>query len=162
MELVGAEELVFRKPALANIGVVREVFVSKDVHDLLEFANVDEDLERAAGRACAKLDAFIGGRTIVFGMDPYVKSPATLVSRNNPWQLGIVEFRVASYSPDLRLFGGFAQKDVLILLTWARKTGLKYHAEIRRCKATWDDLFPGSVPIIGSTVDEYVSNFLEG
>ena len=155
-------DLLFRPPSVRSKGVTRDVFVSKDVDDFLEGRCTDPSFERAIGRALAKIDSFAAGQKIVFGLSPFGKSPATLVARNKPWQKGVVDLRVASYQPDVRIFGCFSEKDVLILLTWAPKTGLHYGTEVARCRSRWDQLFPAHIPLIGTDHDHYVSNFLPG
>lgn len=154
--------LIFRAPNVPSQGVRRDVFVSRQLNDFIEFNEIDTSFERASGRAMAKIDAFASGKAVVLALDPHSKSPATMVARNSPWQRGVVDLRVTSYTPDVRLFGCFAEKDVLILLTWAPKTELHYGTQISRCRSVWDSLFPEHEPLIGTKHDEYLSHFIPG
>ena len=161
-QLMAVGDIVFRPPIIVSRGVNRDVFVSPAVNAFLEFQGIDPRFARASGRALAKIDTFSSGRKIVFGLNPSGKSPATLVSRNAPWRRGIVELRVCSYKPDVRIFGGFVDRDVLALLTWAPKDGINYRDEVRRCRSEWDRMFPGMSPLIGNHHDDYLTNFLPG
>lgn len=151
-------DLVHWQPSIPSIGCHRHVYVSSAVSSLLnDTNNPDEKLAATIGRTRAKVDIFCSGRKIVFALKPYVKSPATLVSRNKPVDLGIVELRPTAPTPDLRLFGGFAAVDVLVLLTWAYKTGIDYNVEVPACSDEWNKYF-GKRPIVGATHADYISN----
>ncbi|MCR5859753.1 hypothetical protein [Mesorhizobium sp. J428] len=134
------------------------MFISRDVRHFLDVSNgVHQSFGRAAGRATAKIDTFASGGHVVFGMDPGNKSPSTLVARNGPVQKGIVDLRVISYQPDVRIFGAFAEIDTLVLLTWAPKTGLHYATEIKKCRSVWDAFFTGFEPHKGESHGDYIS-----
>jgi hypothetical protein len=158
-KLVDSHVLVFWPPTIVSNSAHRDVFVSQEVKELLNAGpTITADLHKAAGRSRAKVESFASGKTIVFAFDPFVKSPASLVSRNAPVLKGIVELRPTAHSPDIRMFGGFAVCDALVLLTWARKTNLHYATEIKKCRQVWDALFPLHKPLVGSSHDQYVSS----
>ncbi|MBX9467050.1 MAG: hypothetical protein KL839_03980 [Rhizobium sp.] len=125
---------------------------------MADIHNPNEALAATIGRTRAKLDVFCGGKTVVFSLNPFGKSPATLVSRNKPVRRGIVELRPTAYNPDVRLFGGFAATDVLVLLTWAYKTGIVYKSEVAACHIAWKAMFGNASPIVGETHAEYISS----
>lgn len=156
-------DLVHWQPGVPSIGCYRHVYVSSAVNSLLnDTNNPDPKLARTIGRTRAKVDTFCSGNKIVFALDPYRKSPASLVSRNRPERLGIVELRPTAPTPDLRVFGGFAAVDVLVLLTWAYKTGIDYKAEVKSCSDEWNKFF-SKRPIVGATHADYLShNFVPG
>lgn len=156
--------LKFWPPTMVSSGAKRDVFLTNDVYDFVLFQNgVDASFEAASGRALAKIDTFASGKTVVLGLDPMAKSPATLVARNAPIHKGVVDLRVTARKPDARIFGCFAKCDVLVLLTWAPKTGLHYAREVSRCRSIWDTMFPTTVPHYGSKHEHYLSsNVLAG
>lgn len=157
-------ELLFLPPSIRSSGATRDVFVSDEVFAFLHgTGDVDSRFDRAAGRALAKIDAFAAGKTFVMGLNPHKKSPATLVARTDPTHLGVVQLRVTADHPDVRIFGAFAERDVLVLLTWAPKKDLKYRREIRRCKEAWDAILSPFKPLLGDDHGHYIScNVLAG
>jgi hypothetical protein len=162
--LVG-KDLTFLVPGLQGAAVSRDIFVSREVLDLVgDDATPPPDLELIAGRARAKMDGITTGKAFVIGMNPKPgkKSPTCLVARNDPTHKGIVDIRLSDPNPGLRIFGAMAKKDVLIALTYAPRKGCKFSAEINRCRLVWDTLFPNHPPFYSNNYTEYFSNVLPG
>lgn len=162
--LVGSE-LTFLPPGLQGATVSRDIFVSKEVLDLVgNDATPPPELELIAGRARAKMDGITVGNAFVLGMNPKPgkKSPTCLVARNDPTHKGIVDIRISDPNLSLRIFGGMAKRDVLIALTYAPRKGCNFAAEINRCRQVWDRLFPNHPPFYSDNYTEYFSNVLPG
>lgn len=146
-------------PAIAgDQKLARGVFVSGEVWDLVgDDVTVSAELERVSGQARARLDSFSFGKSFVFALSPSNKSALSDIARNAPIATGVVDLRITNPKPSLRIFGGFAEKDMLILLNWAPRENLDFPAEINRCRKIWDQLFPSTPPLIGTTHDHYIS-----
>lgn len=151
-------QLLFVRPMLPGRAVERNVFVSAEVAKLLRGdTSIPSRFHRVGSEARAQIDAFTTGRAIRFAMDPLRKDPSTLVARNEPTSRGIVDLRIRQPRPPLRLFGGFAQVDILVLLTWEERKNLRFTAAVKRCRREWDILFPHDRPVIGVAHHEYIS-----
>lgn len=156
-------ELTFLGHSIPSMAVVRDVFVGKEVLDLVgDEASPPSDVAKVAGRARAKLDTITGGGIFVFGMNPKHKSPTCLIARNSPPQMGVLDVRVSDPNPGLRIFGCLAQKDVLVLLTWARRKDLDFQGEIKRCSNEWTRLFPAFPAFFGNYATEYFTDVIPG
>jgi len=155
---ISAARLLFVTPLLPGRAVERNVFVSPDVAKLIVGdTSIPARFHRVGGEARAQIDAFTTGRAIRFAMNPMHKDPATLVARNEPTNKGIVDLRIRQPRPPVRLFGAFAQVDVLVLLTWEERKNLRFNAAVKRCRGQWDLLFPHNAPLIGIAHHEYIS-----
>jgi hypothetical protein len=163
---VEAGTLYALSPAIAhdNSQLKRGVFVSDEVWNLVgDDVPVSEELERVSGQARSRLDSFSLGRSVVFAMHPRQKSVHSDIARNAPIESGIVDVRITNPEPTLRIFGGFAGRDILVLLTWKHRKDLDFEVEVTRCKLEWGKFFPGNIPLIGTTNDEYISGkFIPG
>lgn len=147
VSLVNQGKLVLVSHTLPAIPVVRDVFASPAVMELIEGGHFNSaQMERMGGRARAKVDNIVAGRKFVFGLDPYEKSTTCTVSRNRPVSFGVVEVRVTDPDPAARIFGCVAKRNVLILLTWAEKKGLVYKQEVDHCRKEWNLAFPNHHP----------------
>jgi hypothetical protein len=61
---------------------------------------------------------------VSFGWEPYKKKRTAYMARLERVSDGIVEIRSFDPSPSLRLFGGFAEQDVFVGLTWEWRRNL--------------------------------------
>jgi len=120
----------------------------------------DEAEELRMGRLWADLDHFSTGEQIVVGNrfddDCHMK-------RLNPPSAEVWEFLSRWPSPSIRVFGRFAEVDVLVIThKWVRKLlgafgSRTWKREIRRCNAEWTRLFPAHYPVTGVSVNDYIS-----
>lgn len=156
--LLASNQLRHLTPTRLGQAVVRDVFVNDDVFNLLdENGTLESRFERVAGRARSKIDAFISGSTVTFALDPHEKNRTSFLARNAPIAMGIVDVRITDPKPMIRIFGGFAAKNALVLLSWAPRDGLEFQKEVIQCRAKWNKLFNNKAPLIGTTHDEYLS-----
>lgn len=156
--LCQAGDLQLLVPSIPSFSVKRDVFLSGSVRDFLDAApGVDRAYHRQGGRALSLLDRFSTGSYMTFGMDPYDKKASSILARIAPVGLGIVDVRVTDPRPMVRLFGGFAATDVLVLLNWAPRDGLDFSAQAALTRAHWNALMGNHAPIVGTKVEDYVS-----
>lgn len=153
-----AGNLWFLAPERPGAPVVRDVFVTREVNEFVgTYKAVPSEFDRVVGQARAKIDGFTMGRNIIFALNPRSKDTASLVARNSPIHKRVVDMRINSPSPSLRIFGAFAEQDVLLLLTWAPRKNLNFMQEVARCRTYWDKLFPNNDPLIGTRHEHYIS-----
>src|ERR1051326_6188784 len=73
------------------------------------------------------------------------------------------EMRVIEHNPQARLFGRFAEQDTLILTAFytrahlGKKGSRAWCDAMNACVASWERLFPGTAPLSGNTIHDYVS-----
>jgi hypothetical protein len=150
--------LNFLTPLRLNLSVRRDVFVGQEVQKLLDLhPDIPREFHNVAGRCRSVLDRISAGSFLTFGMDPFDKQARCWIARVSPADLGIVDLRITDPNPAIRVFGAFADCDLLILLTWAPRKGLDFRNEVIRCRQEWDKLFPLHRPLIGTRVEDYVS-----
>jgi hypothetical protein len=150
-------------PAQPGKASVRDVIVSKDIWDLVrDDATPPAELELVWGRVRARLDSIVAGSMFLFGLDPFNKSIGSHVARTDPVEVGIVDVRIRDPKPAIRVFGGLAKPDVLVLLSYAYRDNLNFKQEIAQARALWDNLFPNHPPMTGKSHDDYFSNILPG
>ena len=150
-------------PTLPNGRVERFLFASKEINSLIAGPWRDKVEEYRCGRLWAAMDMFVEGRRITMALDdPYKKRKATYMARLDPLQDEVWEIRILDPKPGIRVFGRFAEQDLLIVSTWARREALPGSKDWRdareACKAEWRKLFPTYNAITGNNVNEYVSN----
>lgn len=152
-------DLTFVRPTFPGAKVERNVFATAEVSELIDGALLDHpDFSEVAAQARAKIDSFSMGRKVIFALNPHSKDDAALVARNGPVGKGVVDLRIRSPRPALRIFGCFAETDLLLLLTWAPREKLHFPTEVKRCRQVWDQLFPNHEPMIGQTHADYISS----
>lgn len=159
------EVLTFLSPASPGAKVVRDIFVSQEVLDIVgDDATPPEAIARVAGRTRAKLDYITKGGVFVFGLNPKPgkKSGTSLIARTSPITSRILDVRVSDPNPGLRIFGGLAKQNVFVALTWAPREDCNFSTEVARCRQAWDQLFPNHPPFYSANYKEYFSDVLPG
>jgi hypothetical protein len=105
----------------------------------------------------------LGGR--VYADD---KGKARFLKRLDPPPPEIWEIRVTEPRVQARLFGRFAEPDTLILFRFHSRGVLRnkkkaaakdseWRIVMTECDDTWNKLFPGIPPFIGTSIHEYVT-----
>jgi hypothetical protein len=103
------------------------------------------------------LDGFTRGSWVSIADDPYNKKPWAFFAPVDPVRLGIWDIRSNGSDPQIRCFGGWAEKDVFVALTWAWRDDIrKFSVEAEECRKDWDRLFPSCPPYVGKTIDDYI------
>lgn len=162
--LVRSQDLEFLCPVMPGVSVSRDVYVGVEVRNLVgDNATPSAEYQRVSARARARLDHFSAGKYVVFALNPRNKSVHSDIARNAPISTGILDVRITDPNPAIRIFGGFLQANVLVLLTWASRENLDFPAEIIRCRKEWDRLMPSNPPMIGKRHEDYISHkFIAG
>lgn len=108
------------------------------------------------------LDAFLEHSEMTVAEDPRRKPSDALIARVDPVEDEFFDFRITSPYPQIRAFGGFAEKNVFVIVTWNYRDAIKdnFDGEVARCKTEWQKLFGNTPPFKGKNLDEYLSNFL--
>ncbi|WP_336067109.1 hypothetical protein [Nitratireductor rhodophyticola] len=160
--LVEQGRLLHVVPDLPGLSVVRDVFATQSVYEFL----TDEDAipaqyARVSGRAKAKIDHFISGGVVTFALDPQDKARTSFIARNDPVEMGIVDVRITDPKPMIRIFGGFAARNILVLIVWHPREGLHFQQAVIDCRREWNSLFNNSAPLIGDTHECYLTGHFE-
>lgn len=152
-------------PTLPSSPMVRFLYASAEINRLIVGPWTDEIEEYRCGKLWADFDKFVEGRIISLALNnPYKKPRPTYLSRLDPGQDEVWEIRSRDPKPGIRVFGRFAEQDLLIVLNWGYRNDLggpgssEFKRQIRKCKAEWRNLFPSYDPKSGKTVDEYISD----
>lgn len=145
-------------PVRRSFTVERHIFLGPHVQ---RFVDCHEELEtkfhQVAGRTLALFDRFSNGSYLTFGVNPHDKKSVSWIARVDPVSEGIVDFRITDPNPAVRVFGGFAMPDVLVLLTWGPREGMDFRAEVARCKEQWKSHFVDHEPVVSDRVQDHVS-----
>lgn len=138
--------------------VERHVFLGGEARSFVDWdGTVDEQFDTVSARTSSVLDRFCNGSYVTVGMDPHNKRSTSLIARVDPIGGGIVDFRITDPNPAVRIFGGFAAVDLVVLLTWSPRENCDFRAEVARCRKSWDALFPKHQPIVSEKIESYVS-----
>jgi hypothetical protein len=139
---------------------VRTLFVSREVLDA-----VSEPFKGKRKKWLAEfrenLDAFLEGCELSVGVDPHNKDSNALMARVAPVQDEFWDMRVTAPKPGIRAFGGFAELDTFVCLTWEYRDVIAgdFDAEVARCKEEWRKLFGSTKPFKGKSLDAYLTHY---
>ena len=132
---------------LTGEDTVRILFVSAEVRDA-----VSEPFTGPRKKLLAEfrenLDAFLEGGEMSVGENPHDKDAYALIARVDPVQDEFWDMRVTAPKPGIRAFGGFAELDTFICLTWEYRDviGENFDAQVDRCRDEWLKLFGSTKP----------------
>lgn len=150
--------LVLVYPISPGEGVKRSLFVVPKIWEKLDGCWEGGGDDRFA-ELYADLEVFIGGHIIA-------PSYLWLLS---PKKQGVFQIRSTYPYPQLRLFGVFAERDVMVAThLWDRDELGRYGSDEEKkahsdCVKVWNDLFPSNDFLKGTlNVNEYVSNAAPG
>jgi hypothetical protein len=107
------------------------------------------------------LDAFSEGAQITIAENPRDKPPDAMMARVEPVEAEFFSIRVTDpeATPGIRCFGGFAEKDKFIALTWDFREDIEnFDDAVAIVQAAWRELFGGDTPHSGENLDEYLTN----
>lgn len=153
--------LTLLPPTISSDSAVRWIFCSKEVWTALNGPWRSTDEQSNMGRARGALDAFVTGKIIAVRLPPSKNIRAHLAMLSEAEE-EVWEFRCRDPSPQVRIFGRFADKDTFIALLSKYKTELAndddYLAAKEDCKREWRVYFPSYPPHTGTQADDYVSN----
>jgi hypothetical protein len=148
--LVALSSLDWRAP------IKRRVYVSPDLHRFLNQQSASPETNRDRRRLQRLFDRFISGQVISVALKRYPKGSD--LKRLSPKHEEVWEFKVRSATPQLRIFGRFAEVNEFVALTGpVDRSNCDYPSEIDRCQQEWNSLFPGYSPVRGSKASDYIS-----
>jgi hypothetical protein len=162
---VNEGRLALLDPAMPGTLRKRKMYVSPELETLLGGPWQDTAWEERCGYLRADLDRFIEGKILAVAQKPY-GSKTSYLKRLEPPRDEVWEIRSRDPNPSLRIFGRFAEKDLFIALTWAKRIDLGGPAEREwrvakeACNAEWRKLFPTYPPKTGVTFHDYLSNII--
>lgn len=157
-ECVARGDLFPMRPSDPAIQAVRSIYVSRTVREFV----MDPTIERA-GQLQADLDHFISGSLVTVSAVPF-RAGTSFLGLLHPPDDGIWDIRSQDPRPALRVFGGFAMKDVFVGLVLRErkqlgdKTSRQFSAAIRECKTEWQRLFLTYRPLYGVSLNDHLSN----
>src|ERR1700733_7713055 len=140
----------------------RTMIVSADIMAVVTPPFPDTEEGRRLGEFRAWLDNFIEGAEISVAENPHQKPPDAMLARVDPignelWSIRVTEPELTS---GLRSFGGFAEQDKFIALTWEyRELIEEFNDAVVEVIEVWQDLFGLNDPFKGDTLDEYLTNY---
>jgi len=158
VRLVSSKELFPLESEDFGACTPRSLFVTQEVLDAVTFPVSNDSVLHAEFRQT--LDGFLEGGEMSVGEDPDTKSSDALMARVKPIEDEFFDFRITAPYPAIRAFGGFAERDVFVILTWQYRDviGNDFDAEVERCKHEWQKLFGCTTPFKGRRLDDYLSN----
>jgi hypothetical protein len=137
--------------------VVRPLFVSREVLDDVSGPFAENFDGYRLGKFRGTLDAFSRGNWVSIATDPFAKQPWAYFAPVAPIELGIWDIRSMAPLPQIRCFGGWAEKDTFVALTWRWRDDIHNFAEeAAECRREWDRLFPNNPPYRGATINDYI------
>jgi len=151
-------------PPLKFIEVHRGLFLSADITEAFQddyFA--DQEHAYRFGEIAADFVRFVSGKEITFGMDPWKKDNCAIMARLDPVEDGAVCVRLREPRPAVRIFGFFVAPDNFVAIRWMWRKNLggmgdpRWKREIENARARWRDLFPDHHPLVGDSVDDYIT-----
>ncbi|MDQ0558668.1 hypothetical protein QO004_000443 [Rhizobium mesoamericanum] len=150
--------LTLFEPERRSFIVERHVFLGGEARSFVEWdGSIDDSFAAVSARTVAVLERFVNGSYVTIGMDPHDKLSRSQIARVDPTAQGILDFRITDPNPAVRIFGGFAVADLLILLTWAPRKNCNFPSEVARCRGEWDKLFPTHTPVVSEEIEHHVS-----
>jgi hypothetical protein len=153
--------LFFLPPLIPGAQIVRELFVSDEINRVAHppWAAIDPGPRFARMRGF--LDRWTEGGRISVADDPYRKPRSTFMARIDPGPDEVFDIRCIAPNPGIRVFGCFADRDLFVALTKAKRedltTSKDWRDEREACKAAWRRLFPTYQPFSGANLNEYIS-----
>ena len=130
------------------------------------------DMQGRCGRLRADLESFIGGDTLTICLRPFEAGVAYMRLLKPPSD-GIFDIRSRDPNPALRVFGGFARRDVFVALTWAPRSkplswsskqplegrnSREWRDAVLECKTAWKNLFGSYQPVTGDEIENYATS----
>lgn len=171
-ELVTQERLFELKPVFPGEPVRRPMFLSEEVHRIIEGPWPDAKAASRCNQLRADLENFVVGREIGLCVRPF-EAGAAHMGLLDPVGDGIWDVRSQDPKPGLRVLGCFAEKDIFLgLLVASRSQRVGYIPRgplgdrdsqewkdiIRATKACWRSLMATYQPVVGNTIDDYFSD----
>lgn len=136
------------------------MFVSQDVIDAVQFPFPETWDGHRLSQFRETLDHFTLNGEIAVAEDPRRKPSWAYLARVEPESADLWDIRVIDPNPGIRAFGGFAEQDTFVALTWDYRENLEsdkeWQSAIADCRIVWADLFLDP-PFRGASLNDYLS-----
>jgi hypothetical protein len=160
-EWVRHGELCHIPPLSPSDSARRSLFCSAELWTAFRGPWESEEERKCIGHVLPALDAYVTGLRIMVRFPPS-KNRKALLALLEDEEEEVWEFRCRDPSPQIRIFGRFADRDLFIAFTKKTKrechTDDDYHQAKEECKRKWRSLFPSYNPYKGNRPDDYVSD----
>ncbi len=109
------------------------------------------------------LDAFSEVNAITVWQDPTNKPRDVMLARVAPKEDDFWSMRITDpeNSPGIRLLGAFCAKDSFVGLKCEFRESMNFDDDVKDVRITWQNYFGSVRPFSGSTLDDYLTNYLE-
>jgi hypothetical protein len=151
-------DLKLLPPVLPSDPLRRAIFCNQEVWSALHgpWATAAERNNMSLARA--ELDNFVVGRLISVRLPPSKDVKARLALLEDAHE-EVWEARCREPSPQVRIFGRFAERDLFIAFIKRNRDDVdEFFAEKELTKRLWRTLFPSYNPHTGIKADDYVSH----
>ncbi len=139
----------------------RLIYLIRSVFDQVMGPWPDTETAERMGVLRADLDRFLEGNRVIVG---HRRSRHAYMKRLDPGRDEVWEIRSRDPTPELRVFGRFAETDVFIGTACLDREYLgdedspQWRDEMVRCIADWRNLFHPYPPLRERPLDEYISS----
>ena len=140
----------------------RRIVASPSVHSLLTGPWESRAWEERCGQLHGDFDTFLGGNLLTVAAKPY-KGKSSYMLKLHPPAEEVWEIRSRDPDPGIRVFGRFAETDLFVALSWAKRADLagpksrEWRDARVQCKTDWDNLFRPYEPKSGANLHDYLS-----
>jgi hypothetical protein len=136
---------------------VRTLFVSDEVLRSVTAPFPETFYGHRLGQFRGTLDTFTRGSWVSIAEHPYTKKPSAYFAPVDPIAFDIWDIRSLAPDPQIRCFGGWAEKDTFIALTWSYRDDIKeFSTEAKECRKEWDRIFGPLPPYRGESIHDYI------
>lgn len=150
-------------PFLPFDSIVRTMVMSREVADAVPPC---ADAEKRCARVRADLDAFVVGGLMSMCLEPFEATGERFGLLYKP-SYGIFDVRCCDPRPNIRILGGFADRDLFVALAIHPRSrpplgdgrSAAWADAIHVTRNEWRDLCGTEQPLTGSAEDVFLSNF---
>lgn len=156
-------DLRYAPPLIRSNQRPRYLFVESELMDTVNRA-LGESTPKAQrlGQLAANFLRFSSNEDITVGDDPRNKDIGAFMARTEPVQDGIFDIRSRDPRPAIRVFGGFAEKDVFVAVTWKWRKELdddkKFGRAVLQALGAWNDILPDSKPLYKEDLNDLLGS----
>jgi hypothetical protein len=162
---------LYSLPPLVGDPWKRTVLLTEELRELIYTEWEDAEQSKRCARLLQTLQSFVSGRHLVVCLEPYEARKADMGRLDRIEEDRVWDIRCQT-RPGLRVFCHFLEKDVILAVTcrprsvpisWLLFPPLEDNSKhwkrgIDATKREWAKWFPEFTPLLGDTVDEYLTD----
>jgi hypothetical protein len=159
--LASAKKLFCLESRLTGEETVRTLWVSQEILEAVTPPYLQAQAVRLS-EFREFLDSFLEGGEFSVANNPGCKPSDAMLARVRPVDEQFWDFRVTAPKPGIRAFGGFAEFDTFVALTWDYREAIDaegFDGAVDQCRDEWRRLFGKEMPLRKVKLDEYLSNY---